>query len=461
MWSKLKVTLQPFDVCDRHPSGRDRGGLRQGGEDDLALAARGAHERPYISEVRTSLAQKIAIIAWQAEEPAGAAALLSLVRGPGPSHDPKLWARMAPDFFGAHMTQRTLAVAALAAFLLTGCATVGPRTIPPARFAYGEALARSGSEQLLLNLVRLRYRDTPLFLEVGSVVTQYQASLGVAANAKGADAGGSDELSLGANANYTEQPTITYAPLQGEDFVARLLSPISPANIVLLSQSGWSIERLLLCCVQKVNGLRNATGAAGPTPDYVPEFNDFLHMAHQLRQLQKAGLVEAEMSEDQKSILIHLEHPPAGPLEEAERDVRKLLGLDPGATTLRVIPELRPKEHDEIAVTGRSLLSVLFYLSQSVEPPLRDEQAGRVTVTKDASGKRFDWAAATGGLMHVHSGDHEPSGAAVRVRYRGSWFWIADDDLDSKTTFSLLTYLFSLKAGSREMKEPLLTLGVH
>jgi hypothetical protein len=352
-------------------------------------------------------------------------------------------------------------LAALAGLLLTGCATLGPRTVTPARFAYSEALAHSASEQLLLNLVRLRYRDTPLFLEVGSIVTQYQLGVGATANGKLANAGGPDEYSLGANANYSEQPTITYAPLQGEDFVARLLSPISPANIVLLSQSGWSIERLLLCCVQKVNGLRNAAGAAGPTPDYVPDFSDFQKMARQLRQLQKAGLVEAEMSEDQKTILLHLDHPPAGPLEEAERDVRKLLALDPAATTLRVVPELRPKEKDEIAVTGRSLLSVLFYLSQAVETPPRDEQAGKVTVTRNAEGQRLDWVEATGKLMRIHSGDRPPAEAAVKVHYRGSWFWIADDDLDSKTTFSLLTYLFSLKAGSREMKEPLLTLGVR
>jgi len=358
------------------------------------------------------------------------------------------------------MNHRNLFAATLAGLLLTGCATVGPRSIPPARFAYGEALARSASEQLLLNLVRLRYRDTPLFLEVGSVVTQYQLSLGAMANGK-IDSPAAKELALGANATYTEQPTITYAPLQGEDFVARLLSPISPANIVLLSQSGWSIERLLLCCVQKVNGLHNAASASGPTPDYVPDYAGFQRMAHLLRQLQKAGLVEAEMSEDQKIILLHVDHPPAGPLEEADREVRKLLGIEPDVTTLKIVPELRPKDHDEVAVTGRSLLSVLFYLSQAVEAPPRDEQAGRVTVTRNASGERFDWMAATGNLLRIHSSDQPPAAASVQVRYRGSWFWIADDDLDSKTTFSLLTYLFSLKAGSKEMKEPLLTLGVH
>jgi hypothetical protein len=55
----------------------------------------------------------------------------------------------------------------------------------------------------------------------------------------------------------------------------------------------------------------------------------------------------------------------------------------------------------------------------------------------------------------------EPKDAAVKIPYRGHWFWIADNDLSSKTTFNLLTYLFSLKAGSQDLRQPLLTLGVR
>jgi hypothetical protein len=40
-------------------------------------------------------------------------------------------------------------------------------------FNYNEAISRSSSEQILINLVRLRYREVPVFLAVGSVLTQY------------------------------------------------------------------------------------------------------------------------------------------------------------------------------------------------------------------------------------------------------------------------------------------------
>ena len=349
-----------------------------------------------------------------------------------------------------------------ALLVLTGCsAQLGPRTIPASRFDYSEALARSWDEQLLLNLVRLRYRDTPLFLEVGSIVTHYSLGANVGTGAQiNVGAGTTRAYNLGPGASYTEDPTVTYGPLQGADFVARLLTPVAPSNLLLFSQSGWSVERLLLCCVQRVNNLRNAVGASGPTPDYVPTYESFQHMAQLLRKLQVAGLLEVELGADQ-SLVLQLASAPDGPLAAEVAEVRKLLDLPEGVGTFRITSALKRKQPDEIAVTGRSLLAVLFFLSQAVEVPERHETEGRVTVTRTASGERFDWAAATGHLLQVHSAASEPPNAAVRVRYRGYWYYIADTDLSSKTTFSLLTYLYSLKAGSHDLKEPVLTLGIQ
>jgi hypothetical protein len=355
------------------------------------------------------------------------------------------------------------AALALALAALCACsAQLGPRALPAAREGYGEAIARSSDEQLLLNLVRLRYRDNPLFLEVGSVVTHFSLTAGATASAGIANGTGTARtLALGGSLGYAEDPTVTYAPLQGEDFAVRLLSPISPTNLVLLSQSGWSVERLMLCCVQRVNGLKNAISAAGPTPDLAPDFADFQRLARLLRQLQIAGLLEVEPAEDGKTLLLRLDPTAGGPHEEEAREVHRLLGAGPEVVTFRIVSALAKRKPDEVALTGRSLLSVLFYLSQAVEAPAADEAAGRVTVTRGADGRRLDWAAATGGLFRVHSSAGPPADAAVAVRYRGSWFYIADADLNSKTTFSLLSYLFALKAGGRDVKEPVLTLGVQ
>jgi hypothetical protein len=345
--------------------------------------------------------------------------------------------------------------AALAA-ALAGCAgRIGPRVVPVDRLGYNEAIVRSWNEQLLLNLVRLRYRDNPLFLEASGVVTHYDLAgkAGAAASLKSLD-----DIGLSAGLEFHEAPTIAYAPLTGEDFAMRVLTPISPATILMLSESGWSLARLFTCCVQQANGLRNAVAAAGPTPDYVPPFADFQQLARALRGLQVAGLVDVEADKDGTTrLLVRPGEGGAGDRDAAE--VRRLLKLDPKLSSYRVRAGLSQQSGDEVVLNGRSLLAVMFFLSQAVEVPAADERAGVVTVT-ERDGKRFDWSEVTGSLLHVHSGADSPDGAAVKVHYHGSWFSIADADLTSKTTFTLLTYLFNLQAAGRDRREMLLTYPV-
>jgi len=62
--------------------------------------------------------------------------------------------------------------------------------------------------------------------------------------------------------------------------------------------------------------------------------------------------------------------------------------------------------------------------------------------------------------MKIHSQDGRPEKAYVAVPYRGSWFYIADDDRNSKATFGLLNLLFSLQSATSKGKSPLLTLPI-
>jgi hypothetical protein len=63
-------------------------------------------------------------------------------------------------------------------------------------------------------------------------------------------------------------------------------------------------------------------------------------------------------------------------------------------------------------------------------------------------------------LFVIRTSEDRPERAAVAIRHRGYWFYVADDDASSKATFLLLHDLFSLQAGDVEETKPVLTLPV-
>src|SRR5262245_14061349 len=57
--------------------------------------------------------------------------------------------------------------------LFTDCTSIGPGTVTQDRFDYVTAISDSWKSQMLFNLVKLRYGDAPVFLDVASVINQY------------------------------------------------------------------------------------------------------------------------------------------------------------------------------------------------------------------------------------------------------------------------------------------------
>jgi hypothetical protein len=60
------------------------------------------------------------------------------------------------------------------ALALVGCTRLSPTVIQASASDYNVAIQRVTDEQLLLNLVRLRYRDPPYFMQVTSLSSQFR-----------------------------------------------------------------------------------------------------------------------------------------------------------------------------------------------------------------------------------------------------------------------------------------------
>ena len=131
--------------------------------------------------------------------------------------------------------KRCYAIMVVITLLFTGCTHIGPKTVPRDRFDYNAAISDSWKEQTLINIVKLRYADMPLFVEVASVVSGYTLEGSVALGGNVSTTGNvkGDLLSLGTSGKYTDRPTITYVPITGQKFNASFMTPhTTPGDFV-------------------------------------------------------------------------------------------------------------------------------------------------------------------------------------------------------------------------------------
>ena len=113
---------------------------------------------------------------------------------------------------------------------------MGPQTVARDRFDYNAAISDSWKEQTLLNIVKLRYADMPLFVEVASVVSGYtiESSVNFGGTLSSETAVQGDFFTLGTTGKYIDRPTITYAPITGKQFNKSFMTPIPPRAILFL-----------------------------------------------------------------------------------------------------------------------------------------------------------------------------------------------------------------------------------
>ena len=335
----------------------------------------------------------------------------------------------------------------VAAVALSGCVSrVGSRSLPKVRRSYNEALSESADEQMLLNVVRLRYLHSPVFLQLSNVVTQYSLTSNGGLNG-GYNPGAAPPFPLanvGASAgiSVTERPTITYTPLHGEEFVRQLATPITAEQIVLLVRAGWGWDLVLTTCVQNINGIE------APWLPREEEDGRFQRLAILLRDLQWRREVDVEdgsPGEGTKLVLV-FRRDANGKLSADAREALDLLGLAPDMEGYPVAPDTAHPLPGTLTLRGKSVLSAMFQLSMGVETPPGDKAARPLPGTPSDP------------RLRVKSAKREPSHAYVKVRYRERWFYIDEEDFESKRAFVLLTFLFAFTSAPVH-HGPVLTVG--
>ncbi len=348
--------------------------------------------------------------------------------------------------------------------LMSACDTFGPDAIRGTHPLYNDAIVGSMNEQFIQNIVRLHYRDPVFFLDVASVTAslKLEVSGGLDQSTLGVGPGDTTNVvqySLGAG--YTTSPTISYAPLQGEAFVKSMLSPIPLEALFSFTGSGWSARRVFGLCVERINGIENAATASGPTPKFAPNQSDkFTRLLQLIEEINRGQLIIPSINAKTKEKQLQIKSSPE--FSNQVREIKDLLGLDQNIEVYHVNTDFTQVSSDTVSIRPRSLTSIFFYLSHNVDTPASHKAANLVTITKNKNGSEFDWNTTPAGqLFHIHQSEEHPNDAFIALPYRDHWFYVADNDLESKSTFMLLMQLFRLQAGSAKSEGPTLTLPIR
>ncbi len=356
--------------------------------------------------------------------------------------------------FAPYTRARALVAQAGAVLLLplaASCVSMGPKTIPADQFNYNAAIAGSSNEQLLLNIVRLRYSEAPVFLKVASVINQYgrigSVSAGVNANTSVRDG---STRSLGGQATWSDRPTITYAPISGKEFATNLLTPLPPEALFNLVQAGWPPELVLRVAVISINGIENEVATPPRRREADSRFLEILHLLGRLRADRALGIRQ----KGGEGMFLFF---PEGVLGEQARSDRArlldLLGLDPGTKRLRLVGGFIPEKPDEIAVLTGSVWAVMLSLAWSFDVPPEHVEEGRTETS-------FKAARPGSPLIQLKLAQGErPAEAHVAVFSRGYWYYVDDRDRDSKRAFSFLQLLLSLAETGTAAAGPVVTIG--
>jgi hypothetical protein len=346
---------------------------------------------------------------------------------------------------------RPITVGLVLIILGCGCRSMGPGTVQRDRFDYNMVIGDSVKNQLLLNMVKMRYGDTPVFVDVSSVISQYAIQNQVNYSFEWQYPPMVRTPSVGGFNAYAERPTITYTPLTGDKFTKSLLTPIPPSAIVSLVQSGKPVDVVFYLCVQAVNGITNRYD--GPARS-IPISPDYVELLARMRRIQQSGMIgmRVQVAENKQATLFSFKQDVTPEIAQDIAWVREKLGLDPHAGEFKVVYGALAQP-GELAIQSRSVMEIMIQLSSAIDVPAEDleqNRAYKVARTEDPLADRMN--------VRIRCGKARPVDAFVSIEYKNKWFWIDDTDLSSKQVFSGLLTLLSLMEADRPANQPVITV---
>lgn len=384
---------------------------------------------------------------------------------------------------------------------------MGSWAIRGTRLHYNQSFSHTSSQEMLLNLVRMRYGETPTFLDLPSITNAPEASV------RGT---GDQDTPLqgvfGGTFGLSDDAVLGYQPRSGDNLAESLVKPLR-AETLLDIPPGNDTRMFLLAFVDSINGVRNAPTATSPVSRILEPNDDYQCAVDLFTKLQNRGAVklrvatrndEAHASVPNKTVMAQdaIYAAKAGYVYESSDEQVRLLArsrllamavrpedlgaadleellrafrLEPGRTAYAVksqedieidltaesaasMPPIEPA--DAVSMNVRSGYQVMSFLSKGVDVPPAHVRRGSVHLFKTIDGRPFDARRLTRGLFHVCVQKHKPLRSDLAVHHRGHWFYIAESDVQSRATLNFLKFMVDLNSQSGSAG-PVLTLPIR
>jgi hypothetical protein len=341
---------------------------------------------------------------------------------------------------------------------LSGCAIVGPRSISMGRADYNEAINKTEDEQMLLSIVRGRYGETFSLLAVSGVAAnvRFRTNAGIEAGFGPRENYDGNLVPFSGGLAYEENPTITYVPVQGEQYLRQLLSPIPLDILVLFIRTGTYSGTTLTLLANRINDMRNPDFLDAPRTEADPRFQRFVELNTELDQ---SGVLHwlADPEKEHRFDIFITSYAPAH--SEKVREFLTLLGLpmpkdQSNDIVLPVYFGVKGQELDGIAISTRSTFNLIQILRAAVEIPQEHSNATLAVY--------YPTVGLAGKDVCIHASRDKPKSAAVAVKYRGYWFYIDETDMQTKLFYSVVRTIWSasISGAADQRAAPVLTIPV-
>jgi len=215
---------------------------------------------------------------------------------------------------------------------LAGC--LSPPTLTRAVISYDEAITDSISKQLLLNIARAHHHQPVHFTGVSNVAATFDFRINAGATPALTGESGSTILPV-FGGSVAENPTISIAPIDGEEFTRRLLTPFQETKFTLLLRQGGDIDLLLRLMAKelRVDDLGDDV-AYRNSPTDKAGYEMFRKVVLHLSAIQDANRLYAESMLFERTWTIPAESVTAEGFKALEQDY--LVAYDPQQKTYRL-----------------------------------------------------------------------------------------------------------------------------